>query len=45
MEMGLGEKTVADRVVFMEPGKIVEAKWAQSFFDKPAKQNDRNTNF
>jgi len=41
-EMGFA-KTVADRVVFMDAGEIVEANEPQEFFNNP--QHDRTQNF
>ncbi|MGO3345578.1 MAG: amino acid ABC transporter ATP-binding protein [Marinomonas sp.] len=41
-EMGFA-KTVADRVVFMDAGEIVEANEPHAFFDNP--QHDRTQNF
>jgi general L-amino acid transport system ATP-binding protein len=41
-EMGFA-KTVADRVVFMDAGEIVEANEPHEFFDNP--QHDRTQNF
>ncbi|WP_063332394.1 amino acid ABC transporter ATP-binding protein [Marinomonas sp. TW1] len=41
-EMGFA-KTVADRVVFMDAGEIVEANGPHEFFDNP--QHDRTQNF
>jgi general L-amino acid transport system ATP-binding protein len=41
-EMGFA-KTVADRVVFMDEGKIIETKKTKDFFDNP--ENDRTKLF
>ena len=41
-EMGFA-KTVADRVVFMDAGEIVEANEPHEFFDNP--QHDRTQMF
>ncbi len=40
-EMGFARK-VADRVVFMEAGKILEVQSPQLFFDKPQSERTRN---
>jgi general L-amino acid transport system ATP-binding protein len=41
-EMGFA-KTVADRVVFMDEGKIIETKKTKDFFENP--ENDRTKLF
>jgi general L-amino acid transport system ATP-binding protein len=41
-EMGFA-KTVADRVVFMDEGKIIETKITKDFFENP--ENDRTKLF
>ncbi|MEY3811784.1 MAG: hypothetical protein RIT11_901, partial [Pseudomonadota bacterium] len=41
-EMGFA-KTVADRVIFMDEGKIIEMQKTKDFFEKP--QSDRNQRF
>ncbi|NBV93193.1 MAG: amino acid ABC transporter ATP-binding protein, partial [Proteobacteria bacterium] len=41
-EMGFA-KTVADRVIFMDEGKIIETKKTKDFFEKP--ENERTKLF